>query len=111
MERYWQGALDKVRREGRCRVCGSTGSVQAAHTVGRVHDRKVELEDGSTAIYVDPNDIVPLCVDHHADYDQNRLSLIEHLTRAEQASAVRHLGIARALDRLSGRSAAITPIA
>lgn len=106
MERYWQGALDKVRREGRCRVCGST-SVQAAHTVGQKHDRRVLLEDGSTAIYVDPNDIVPLCPEHHFAYDRHRLSLIEYLSRDEQAAAVRHLGIARALDRLSSRTASI----
>lgn len=111
LERFWDGALEKVRREGLCRVCGSQLFLQCAHVVGRKHDPRVELESGEVAIFVDPLDVVPLCETCHRDYDARRLSLLEHLSYAEQAAAVEHLGIVRALHRLSGNTAVPTPLA
>lgn len=102
-ERYWTGALEKVRREGRCRLCPEVYGLQFAHTVGRSHDHRVELEDGTTALFVDPLDGIPLCPQCHQDYDHRRVSILEVLTLEEQAAAVAHLGIVRALHRLSGQ--------
>lgn len=102
-ERYWDAAREKVEREGRCRACGTQFMLQFAHTVGRAHDQVVDLEDGSRILYVDPLDGIPLCIDCHAKYDQRKLSILEHLNEAEQARAVEHLGILRALHRLTGQ--------
>lgn len=103
MIRYWDGALEKVRREGRCRLCPEVYDLQAAHTIGRKHDELVECEDGTVAIFVDPDDIVPLCVACHYAYDHRKVSLLEVLTHDEQAAAVSHIGIMRALQRLTGQ--------
>lgn len=103
IERYWEGALEKVRREGRCRLCPEVYDLQCAHTVARKHDEAVELEDGTHAIFVDPDDVIPLCPACHAAYDHRRVSILEVLTLREQAAAVAHLGIVRALHRLTGQ--------
>lgn len=102
VERWWGDARAKVEREGRCRLCPEVAGLQFAHTIARTHDQRVELEDGSIAIYVDPDDGVPLCRQCHYDYDMRRVSLLEVLTLNEQAAAVAHVGILRALHRLSG---------
>lgn len=103
IERYWTGALEKVRREGRCRLCPEVYGLQAAHVVARKYDEAVELEDGTFAIFVDPDDVIPLCVACHHAYDMRRVSILEVLTVREQAAAVAHLGIVRALHRLSAQ--------
>lgn len=103
LERYWTGALEKVRREGRCRLCPEVFDLQAAHTVARKHDEVFELEDGTLAIFVDPDDVIPLCPSCHAAYDARRVSILEVLTLGEQAAAVAHLGVVRALHRLTGQ--------
>lgn len=99
--RYWDEAIAKRDREGRCRVCGSQFFLQAAHTLARSFDERVPLEDGTVMIYVEPDDVVPLCETHHRDYDMRRLSLLPYLTYDEQAAAVAHVGIVRALHRLT----------
>src|SRR4029077_17011394 len=76
IERVWTGALEKGRREGRCRLCPEVFNLQAAHTIARKHDEAVELEDGTWAIFVDPDDVVPLCVQCHHDYDARRVSIL-----------------------------------
>jgi hypothetical protein len=76
--------------------------LQAAHTVARKYDEAVELEDGTWAIFVDPDDVIPLCVQCHYDYDHRKVSVLPVLTLREQAAAVAHLGVVRALDRLTG---------
>lgn len=103
VERYWSGAIEKVRREGRCRLCPEVFGLQAAHTIGRRYDEKAELEDGTSAIFVDPDDIVPLCRVCHSAYDRREVSLLEVLTLDEQAAAVSHIGIWRAAHRLTGQ--------
>lgn len=111
MERYWTAARDKVRREGRCRVCGTTYGLQFAHTIGRKHDQCVELEDGSWAVFVDPDDGIPLCAEDHSAYDRRQLTILPVLTHDEQAAAVAHVGIERALHRLTGQRMAPVSIA
>jgi hypothetical protein len=103
IERVWDGALEKVRREGRCRLCPEVYGLMAAHTLARKYDEAVELEDGSWAIFVDPDDVIALCPACHADYDARRVSVLEVLSYREQAAAVAHVGIVRALHRLSGQ--------
>lgn len=103
IERYWDGALEKVRREGRCRLCPEVYALQAAHTVGRKHDQAVILEDGTWAIFVDPADVIPLCARCHHDYDHRKVGVLEVLSLEEQAAAVSHIGVVRALQRLSGQ--------
>lgn len=102
IERVWDGALEKVRREGRCRLCPEVYDLQAAHVVARKHDEAVELEDGTWAIFVDPDDVIPLCRQCHYDYDHRKVSILEVCWPREQAAAVAHIGIVRALHRLSG---------
>lgn len=75
-------------------MCGVGDSLQAAHTVGRTHDPA----DGK----VRPRDIVPLCPACHMRYDGRALDLLPYLTYDEQAAAVEHLGIIRAMHRLTG---------
>lgn len=103
IDRFWDGALEKVRREGRCRLCPEVYELQAAHTVARKYDEAAELEDGTFAIFVDPDDVIPLCAACHHAYDMRRVSILEVLTLREQAAAVAHLGIVRALHRLSAQ--------
>jgi hypothetical protein len=101
IRRDWSAARTKLAAEGVCRVCAGE-PVQAAHLIGRRHDRAGE--QGARA--VDPDDIVPLCEVCHRAYDARRLDLLPYLTRAEQARAVELVGLMAALRRLSGRRAA-----
>jgi hypothetical protein len=91
LARDWTAVRAKLLLEGECRVCGSRENVQAAHTIGRKYDGPV----------VDPDDIVPLCIEHHAAFDAHELNLLPHTTYAEQGAAVKHVGIDRALKRLT----------
>jgi hypothetical protein len=97
--RDWKLARAKVDREGECRVCHTPEDLQAAHTVGREHDP----DNGR----VRDIDIVPLCIRCHAEYDGRRLNLIPYLSMHEQAAAVEHLGIDRAIRRLSSGQCAV----
>lgn len=94
MRRDWKAARAKVDDEAECRVCRSPYDLQAAHTVGRSYD--------PPSGKVRALDVVPLCPGCHMAYDGRRLDLLPHLTYAEQAAAVEHLGILRAAHRLSG---------
>ena len=80
-------------RELECRVCRTGDSLQAAHIIGRKYDPP----DGK----VREQDVVPLCPTCHLEYDGRSLDLLPHLTYREQAAAVEHVGIVRALKRLS----------
>lgn len=94
--RDWKAARGKCDDEGECRVCQRYG-VEAAHTIGRVHDPA----NGKVRAV----DIVPLCPEHHRLYDGRKFDLLPYLTYEEQAAAVEHVGIVRALRRLSGGEA------
>ncbi len=83
-ERSWEAPRAKVEREGRCRVCGSPYDVQAAHIIPRAQVKAGPAED--------PSNVVPLCGDGsqgcHGQYDRHERSILEVLTREEQAMAV-----------------------
>lgn len=82
---------DKVRFQP-CIVCGVEG-VHAAHVI----DRSLGGDD-------DPRAVVALCPPHHREYDDGRLSLLEHLEphyRDELAYAVRTVGLIAALERVT----------
>lgn len=97
-KRDWRLARAKVEAEGRCRVCGG-GPVEAAHVIGRKHDPVVS----SRVRLVLAEAVVPLCRDHHMQYDAHDLDLLPCLTSDEQARAVRDAGgIIAALRRTTG---------
>lgn len=95
-KRDWTDARAKVEAEGRCRLCGITRGLQAAHTIGRVHDAK----RGATR-WVDPDGIVPLCEVDHQAYDRHEVDLLGYLTAAEEVFAVRTVGLEQARRRLA----------
>lgn len=102
MRRDWSLARSKVEAEGRCRVCGQTSSLEAAHVCGQKYDSA----DG----IVRPVDVVPLCSRKpsgaggcHQAYDSHDLDLLPYLSLEEQAWAAGHLGLVRALARTTGR--------
>lgn len=95
MRRNWTQARAKVDQELECRVCRSGDGIQAAHVMGRKYDRP----DG----VVLADDIVPLCPNCHMEYDGRGLDLLPYLNYREQAAAVQHVGIVRALNRISGK--------
>lgn len=81
-----------------CLVCGARAPVDLAHLVPR------SLGGCDDALCV-----VALCRAPHRAYDRGRLDLVPHLEprhRAQAAHAVGHLGLARAVRRLSGTRAA-----
>lgn len=98
--RDWTRARAKVNYEGKCRVCASTNLLAAAHTAGQKYDRAA---DGSRngVLVVEPDDIVPLCVDCHTAYDLHRLDLLPYVTNIEAARVVLHLGLVGAYKRLT----------
>ena len=83
--RDWREARAKVEYEsGRCRVCYAPNA-DAAHVIPR------SLAPG-VGNNMRADNIVPLCRDCHTEYDQHRLSLLEHLNLPEQVAAVRQAG-------------------
>lgn len=99
MKRNWTHARPKLVKEGRCRVCGASESLQAAHTIGRA---KQDVKEGEGMLVL-PDAIVPLCQSCHESYDGRRLDLLPYLTLWEQVSAVEAAGgIERARKRLTG---------
>lgn len=103
-KRDWRGAIEKIESEGCCRVCGDSGYVDAAHTIGRAkQDKEIEGPRGGKCLYVNPDSVVPLCSSHHRMYDSRRLDLLPYLYLPEQVNAVEAAGgIALANKRLSG---------
>lgn len=94
--RDWTLAREKVDLEGRCRNCGSTDRLEAAHIVGRNHDFSfpVRNEDWSPGD-VAPDRIVPLCNLCHqgpTGVHARRLDLLPLLTEPEQVQAVADCG-------------------
>lgn len=114
-KRLWEDARDKVDEEGRCRVCstpdgslvdGERIHLEAAHTVGREHDRVEFGPKGGKTLVVRRESVIPLCQHCHRQYDEHRLDLLPFLFLPEQIEAVRASGgIANANRRLSGRNA------
>ncbi len=104
-KRDWTDARLKVEAAGGvCRVCGKPHA-EAAHTIGRKHDRQV----APNLWWVDPDDIVPLCGPAtssdtcHGKYDAHQLDLLPYLSLGEQVAAVRAAGsITAAFRRVTG---------
>lgn len=104
--RQWQQAREKVDHEGMCRVAaGGWGrnpcdesTVEAAHIIGREHDKNMPMFrfGRPTAPWrsytVAPCRIVPLCRKHHRAYDAHELDLLGYLTPEEEAQAVLDAG-------------------
>ena len=90
MKRDWSEARRKVMAEGECRLCSARRDLEAAHIVPR------SLGGGMSQF-----DVVPLCRDCHRAFDEYRVDVLPGLTYAEQAEAVRVLGIERAYRRLA----------
>lgn len=90
-KRDWSAAARKVADEGRCRNCGSSQQLEAAHVVAR------SLGGGQSA-----DAVIPLCHScHRLQHDHGRLEILPLLNRDEQIEAVRVLGIARAYSYLT----------
>lgn len=89
-KRDWSAAILKVEREAVCRICAShdvvtDGAVEAAHIIGREHDR---WREDLQAYWVDPDSVVPMCGLHHESYHARDLDLLPYLTLDEQLVAV-----------------------
>jgi hypothetical protein len=108
LRREWHDARAKVEREGRCRVCGSTRDLEAAHIIARRCDAEMTGPRGGRYLYVHPDTIVPLCGAFseracHMMYDRRSLDLLPYLHLHEQIRAVEDAGgIMSALKRLGG---------
>lgn len=105
--RDWTKSVEKIDDEGACRVNDSdcSGRVEAAHVLGRKHDREQVGTRGGVLIIVEAIDTVPLCTHHHRLYDARSFDLLPYLTKAEQARAVELVGLTAALRRLTGNRA------
>lgn len=106
MKREWKWAEVK-RHEGACRagaLGGCEGPLELAHTIGREYDPPLDRPRGWR--WVPPQAVVPLCAGHHRTgpvaYDAGTLDLTPYLHRSEELYAVQHLGLVRAVLKLSG---------
>lgn len=95
-KRIWKDARAKVEAEGRCRVCHITRGLQAAHITRREFDRP---KPGQKTRWVDPDSIVPLCPPCHRSYDAHELSILAHLTHAEQVRALEDMNTIEAVRK------------
>lgn len=89
--RDWSEARTKCEDEGSCRISGCSGSpLQPAHLVHR-----------GMGGDMDADNIIPLCLEHHQEFDRHRLDILHLCSLNEQLSTVRQLGsIERARQRL-----------
>lgn len=100
-KRDWQ--LARAKCEEGCRVCGD--AAEAAHVIGRIHDRKPGVGMTTPSTFVHPDRIVPLCREHHQMYDAHQLDLLSYLALDEQIQAVADAGgIENARIRICGSS-------
>lgn len=85
-------SLQRAKAREGCRVHGlACGGADPAH----VCDRSIGGCDHEDCT-------VPLCRPLHTAYDDHRFDLLPHLSLAEQSHAVAHLGLLRALKRITG---------
>ena len=94
--RDWTDAREKVEEEGRCRMCGITRGLQAAHITRRSFDAP---GPGRKTLWVNPDSVVPLCPPCHASYDAHELSILGRLTHVEQRKALEDMGTIEAVRR------------
>ena len=96
--RDWTEARRKVESEGRCRACGATLGLQAAHIIPRSRVRYGGEH---------PDNILPLCGECHSAQHAGHLELLPLLTHDEQVYAVTLChGIEEARRRLTNQRAA-----
>jgi hypothetical protein len=111
--RDWSSARAKVEAEGCCRLAHADdpceGPLEAAHVIGREHDRPKECPsclgmrwgDGESidcsrckgtgvlaVLFVSPPSVAPLCRRHHRLYDAGERDLLGKLTLVEELQAV-----------------------
>jgi hypothetical protein len=108
--RDWKLARAKVEAEGVCRNCRRRRvKLDAAHVIGREHDRKPAVRAlapfvASLPPVVHPDRIIPLCHDCHQGPDgqhAGRLDVLRLLVLDEQVQAVADAnGILLAMRRL-----------
>lgn len=91
--RSWEDAVRHHEGKG-CRVCLKQPR-ELAHTIGRKYD-----EGG----YVHPLSVVPLCREHHGQYDAHALDLRPYLREEEVQWAITRLGRGEAMRRFAGRT-------
>ncbi|NBT36055.1 MAG: HNH endonuclease [Betaproteobacteria bacterium] len=103
MKRDWKAFRAKVDAEGRCRLCGTGGRLEAAHLIPR---SRIPIHSGCGE---DPRNAIPLCPPCHRSYDiadhrtGHRQGVIHVTTKQEQAYCVELVGIEEAYARLLGR--------
>lgn len=94
MTRDWSAMRAKVDREGRCRVCASRISIEAAHIIPRSRSTDPIAEHELNCC--------PLCPLDHLAYDRRQLDLLPHLSTEEQAHAVLVAGgLVNAFERVT----------
>jgi predicted HNH restriction endonuclease len=89
VKRNWTAARAKVADEGRCRRCGTTAYLEAAHVIPRSAVKPGPGED--------ERNIVPLCAPCHREQHGGRLELLPLLSLSEQGYIAELVGLARAL--------------
>lgn len=94
--RDWSDAREKVEDEGRCRVCHIERGLQAAHVTRRSFDQP---RPGRKTLWVNPDSIIPLCPPCHTAYDHHEISILAHLTHAEQVKALEDMGTIEAVRK------------
>lgn len=107
MKRDWSKAFAKLETEGRCRACGDSSFLDMAHLAPRRFDAKVIGPRGGKTLYVDPNNIIPLCGSWstnncHSRFDAHELDLSTYLTEEEKQHCIEVLGKGRAMRRITG---------
>ena len=88
MNRVWTEEAQAKRVYG-CRICAKN-EVELAHVTGRKYDRP--RTPGAKTVYVEPESVIPLCVEHHRAYDAHALDILSYLYLPEQIRAVEDLG-------------------
>jgi len=99
--RDWRAAQLKKEREGCCRYCGAHDEkLDAAHIIPR-------------SLGGDQHELatVPLCRNHHQQFDAHELDLMPVLTHAEMAHAVELVGMFAAWHAITGERPEIRPAA
>lgn len=98
-KRNWVAARMKLSDEGCCRSCGAATKLEAAHIIGREHDRQPPVghrwgTDGpwEQPYVVDPTRVIPLCSDCHRADHRGELDTLPLLALSEQIQAVADAG-------------------
>lgn len=103
-------AISPAHPSQRARVAGKVCVVSDCEAT---HCHPAHLIDRSLGGDDDPRSVVPLCPQHHREYDDDHtLSLLEHLEphfREELAYAVEQIGLMGALKRITNRHWIVDP--